>query len=55
MFDAFFTTKSSGMGLGLAISRRIIEAHNGSLWVTPNQDWGLTLAFTLPVPRRRTS
>jgi PAS domain S-box-containing protein len=55
MFDAFFTTKSSGMGLGLAISRRIIEAHNGSLWVTANQEWGLTLAFTLPVPRRRTS
>jgi PAS domain S-box-containing protein len=55
MFDAFFTTKSRGMGLGLAISRRIIEAHNGSLWVTPNPQWGLTLAFTLPVPRGRAS
>lgn len=53
MFDAFFTTKSSGMGLGLAISRRIIEAHNGSLKVSPNPQWGLTLAFTLPIPRRR--
>jgi C4-dicarboxylate-specific signal transduction histidine kinase len=53
MFDAFFTTKSDGMGLGLAISRRIIEAHNGVLRVTPNSHWGLTLAFTLPISRRR--
>jgi PAS domain S-box-containing protein len=53
MFDAFFTTKSHGMGLGLAISRRIIEAHNGTLRVTPNPQWGLTLAFTLPISRRR--
>lgn len=53
MFEAFFTTKSRGMGLGLAISRRIIEAHNGTLRVTVNPEWGLTFAFTLPVPRRR--
>ena len=53
MFDAFFTTRSHGMGLGLAISRRIIEAHNGTLRVSPNPRWGLTLAFTLPVSRRR--
>jgi PAS domain S-box-containing protein len=53
MFDAFFTTKSDGMGLGLAISRRIIEAHNGTLRVSPNPHWGLTLAFTLPISRRR--
>ena len=48
MFDAFFTTKSDGMGLGLAISRRIIEAHNGKLWAAANPEWGLTVRFTLP-------
>jgi signal transduction histidine kinase len=53
MFEPFFTTKSSGMGLGLAISRRIIEAHQGSLQAHANPEWGLTLAFTLPVPKRR--
>jgi signal transduction histidine kinase len=51
IFDAFFTTKSDGMGLGLAISRRIIEAHNGKLWATANPGWGLTLRFTLPICR----
>jgi signal transduction histidine kinase len=55
MFEAFFTTKSGGMGLGLAISRRLIEDHNGSLWAYANPGWGLTLAFTLPVPRQRVS
>jgi signal transduction histidine kinase len=55
MFEPFFTTKSSGMGLGLAISRRIIEAHQGTLRASANVEWGLTLAFTLPVPRRRVS
>jgi C4-dicarboxylate-specific signal transduction histidine kinase len=53
MFDAFFTTKSQGMGLGLAISRRIVESHDGTLWATPNPERGLTLAFTLPMTRRR--
>lgn len=55
MFEAFFTTKSGGLGLGLAISRRLIEDHNGSLWAYANPGWGLTLAFTLPVPRQRVS
>jgi signal transduction histidine kinase len=55
MFEPFFTTKSSGMGLGLAISRRIIEGHQGTLQARTNAKWGLTLAFTLPVPRRRMS
>jgi signal transduction histidine kinase len=55
MFEPFFTTKSGGMGLGLAVSRRIIEAHKGALRAQTNPNWGLTLAFTLPVPRRRVS
>jgi signal transduction histidine kinase len=55
MFEPFFTTKSGGMGLGLAVSRRIIEAHKGALRAQTNPSWGLTLAFTLPVPRRRVS
>src|SRR5262249_51147583 len=50
LFDAFYTTKPEGMGLGLAISRRIIEAHGGQLWATPNTDPGTTFQFTLPVP-----
>ena len=48
MFDAFFTTSSRGLGLGLAISRRIIESHGGTLRATPNRGCGLTLRFTLP-------
>lgn len=50
LFDAFYTTKPEGMGLGLAISRRIIEAHGGQLWATPNAGPGATLQFTLPLP-----
>lgn len=49
IFDPFFTTKPQGLGVGLAISRSIIEAHHGRLWATPNPDQGTTLNFTLPV------
>jgi PAS domain S-box-containing protein len=49
IFDAFYTTKREGMGMGLSISRSIIEAHNGRLWATSNDGPGATLHFTLPV------
>jgi PAS domain S-box-containing protein len=47
LFDAFFTTKASGMGVGLSICRSIIEAHNGRLWVTANVPHGTTFQFTI--------
>lgn len=49
IFDAFYTTKSEGMGMGLAISSSIIEAHGGRLWATPNEGPGETFQFTLPI------
>jgi C4-dicarboxylate-specific signal transduction histidine kinase len=50
LFEAFYTTKPLGMGIGLAISRRIVEEHGGQLWATRNAARGMTFAFALPLP-----
>lgn len=48
LFDAFQTTKEDGMGIGLFVSRCIIESHGGHLWATPNDGFGATFAFAVP-------
>lgn len=50
IFHPFFTTKEHGIGMGLAISRSIIEAHDGKLWFAPGASGGSSFQFTLPVP-----
>ena len=49
LFQAFYTTKPHGMGMGLAVSRSIVEAHGGRLWATANEPCGAVFQFTLPI------
>jgi signal transduction histidine kinase len=53
VFEAFYTTKSNGTGMGLSICRSIIDAHGGRLWVEANEPRGAAFQFTLPGAERR--
>jgi signal transduction histidine kinase len=55
LFNAFFSTKPDGMGMGLSICRSIIEAHGGRIWASRNVGPGVSLHFALPVHRESTS
>jgi signal transduction histidine kinase len=49
LFEAFYTTKNGGMGIGLSVSRSIIENHRGRLWAEPNDGPGATFSFSIPL------
>jgi C4-dicarboxylate-specific signal transduction histidine kinase len=49
LFEPFYSTKKEGLGMGLAISKSIVEAHKGSLWAENNSEYGVTFYFTIPV------
>jgi two-component system sensor kinase FixL len=52
IFDPLFTTKATGMGMGLSICRTIIEAHGGKLWASPGTDHGTDFQFAIPIAIR---
>jgi signal transduction histidine kinase len=52
LFEAFYTTKPDGLGVGLSISRSMVEALGGRLWAVPNEPHGAVFAFSLPVARK---
>ncbi|MDB5389011.1 MAG: sensor signal transduction histidine kinase [Planctomycetaceae bacterium] len=54
VFDPFYTTKNGGMGIGLSVSRSIIENHQGRIWVKPNDGPGATFSFSIPLSAGRT-
>jgi signal transduction histidine kinase len=49
IFEAFYTTKAAGLGMGLSVSRTIVEAHGGRIWATANEGPGATLHLSLPM------
>ena len=53
LFEAFYTTKSSGMGIGLSVSRSIIESHHGRIWAAPNDGPGASFSFSIPCASER--